>query len=315
MIGHIILRRTASALAGLVVASVVIFLALSVLGGDAATVVLGDQATQENITALRQRFGLDVSPPEQYLRWMKGMVTGDLGRSHLTGAPVGPELRRRLPVTLPLTLLGLSIALLIALPAGLYSAVRHQRASGALISAGSQVGMAIPVFWAALMLSSFFAVRVGWFPSGGFVPWSESVPGALESLVLPAVSLGIIQAAIFTRYVRSAILDVMRSDYIQMARATGLTWTQSLWRHGLRNAAIPLVTVVGLQFGVLLGGTIIIENVFYLPGLGSMIVGAVNQRDLIVVQSVTLVLTAIIVATNLATDLSYRFLDPRLRSQ
>jgi len=175
--------------------------------------------------------------------------------------------------------------------------------------------MAIPVFWAALMLSSFFAVRVGWFPSGGFVPWSESVPGALESLVLPAVSLGIIQAAIFTRYVRSAILDVMRSDYIQMARATGLTWTQSLWRHGLRNAAIPLVTVVGLQFGVLLGGTIIIENVFYLPGLGSMIVGAVNQRDLIVVQSVTLVLTAIIVATNLATDLSYRFLDPRLRSQ
>lgn len=315
MIGYTILRRTGSALAGLVVASLMIFLALSVLGGDAATVVLGDQATRENIAALRQEFGLNVSAPEQYLRWMKGMVTGDLGRSYLTGAPIAPELQRRLLVTLPLTLLGLSIALLIAVPAGLYSAVRHRRASGALISAGSQIGMAIPVFWAALMLSSFFAVRLGWFPAGGFVPWSESVSGALESLVLPAVSLGIIQAAIFTRYVRSAILDVMRSDYIQMARATGLTWTQSLWRHGLRNAAIPLVTVVGLQFGVLLGGTIIIENVFYLPGLGSMIVDAVNQRDLIVVQSVTLVLTAIIIATNLATDLSYRLLDPRLRSQ
>jgi peptide/nickel transport system permease protein len=306
-------RRLLTFAVSLVVASVLVFLVLSVLPGDPAQAMLGTQATPQAVHDLRHQMGLDRSLWTRYDEWASGLVHGDFGVSFISQAPISPQITSRLQVTGPLVLLGLVIALAIALPTGVLAAVRHRRASGTVISALSQVGIAIPEFWAGILLITFVSVRQGWLPAGSWTDWSESWRDALRHLVLPALSLAIVQAAVLTRYVRSAVLEVMREDFIRTARAKGLTRAGALRRHGLRNAAIPVVTVLGLQASGLLVGAVVIENVFALPGLGKTLLDAIGQRDNLLVQDIVMVLTAAVLVVNLLVDVSYRLLDPRLR--
>ncbi len=299
----------------LLVASMVVFWVLSVLPGDPATRILGVQATPEKVTALRHELGLDRSLVSQYGDWVSGAVRGDFGESFVSGKEVSPQITDRLRITLPLAVFGMLLASAIALPAGIFAASRHRTLGDVLVSALSQIGISIPAFWAGLLLTTYLAVRWGLFPAGGFPGWSESPWGSIKSLILPAVSLALVQGAILTRYVRSAVLEVMREDFVRTARAKGLTRQVALRRHGLRNAAIPVVTILGLQLAALLAGTVVIENVFVLPGLGRLLVQSIGRRDLLVVQGVTLVITATILAVNLAVDLLYNLLDPRLRTR
>ena len=217
-------------------------------------------------------------------------------------------------MTLPLVAMAMLIALTIALPLGVLAAMGHRRATGAAISTASQLGIAIPAFWAGLMLISLVAVRWQLLPGGGFTPWGESVWGAVRSLILPALSLAIVVAAVLTRYVRSAVLDVLREDYIRTARAKGLTWRQALVRHGLRNAALPVVTLLGLQVSALLVGAVVIENVFTLPGLGKLLLDNINNREIILIQDIVMLLTVITLTVNLIVDLLQIVIDPRLRT-
>jgi len=299
----------------LLVASMVVFWVLSVLPGDPATRILGVQATPEKVAALRHDLGLDRSLVSQYGDWVSGAVRGDFGQSYVSGSDVAPQITDRLRITLPLAVLGMLLASVVALPAGVFAASRHRTAGDVFVSVLSQIGISIPAFWAGLLLTTYLAVRWGLFPAGGFPGWSESAWGSLKSLILPAVSLALVQGAILTRYVRSAVLEVMREDFVRTARAKGLTRRVALRRHGLRNAAIPVVTILGLQLAALLAGTVVIENVFVLPGLGRLLVQAIGRRDLLVVQGVTLVITATILAVNLGVDLLYNLLDPRLRTR
>jgi len=294
---------------------VAVFWVLSVLPGDPATRILGTQATAENVERLRHDLGIDRPLSTQYFDWIGGTLAGDLGTSYVTQDEITPQIRDRLKVTLPLALFGMVLATSVAIPAGVYAASHHRTRGDTAVSVLSQLGISIPAFWAGLLLTTYVAVRWDLLPAGGFPGWGDSVPESLRSLILPAVSLALVQGAILTRYVRSAVLQVMREDYIRTARAKGLTRQAALWRHGLRNAAIPVVTVVGLQLAALLAGTVVIENVFILPGLGRMLVQAIERRDLLLVQSTTLVITAAILAVNLIVDLAYNVIDPRLRTK
>ncbi len=293
----------------------VVFWVLSVLPGDPATRILGVQATPEKVAALRHDLGLDRSLVSQYGDWISGAVRGDFGQSYVSGNDVSPQITDRLKITLPLAVFGMLLASAVALPAGIFAASHHRRIGDVLVSALSQIGISVPAFWAGLLLTTYLAVRWGLFPAGGFPGWSESPWGSVKSLILPAVSLALVQGAILTRYVRSAVLEVMREDFVRTARAKGLTREVALRRHGLRNAAIPVVTILGLQLAALLAGTVVIENVFVLPGLGRLLVQSIGRRDLLVVQGVTLVITATILAVNLVVDLLYNLLDPRLRTR
>lgn len=309
-----VLRRLAIWAMTLLVASAVIFVLLRVMPGDPARLILGMEAREDTLRALQQELGLDRPLVVQYIEWMAGVLQGDLGTSFLTREPVTPQVLEKLPVTIPLAVLALGIAIAIAVPAGVLAALRHRTRTDVTISAVSQVGMAIPAFWAGILLSTIVSVRLGWLPSGGFPGW-EDPAGALQALILPGISLAIIYAAVLTRYVRSAVLEVMKEDYIRTAMAKGLRRRRALWRHAIRNASLPVVTVIGLQFGALVGGTIVIENVFYLPGLGRMIMDAIDQRDYVLVQGTALVLTAFVLIINAAVDALYLVIDPRLRGR
>jgi peptide/nickel transport system permease protein len=298
----------------LLAASLLIFLVVQVLPGDPAQVVLGVNATPEALAQLRHQMGLDLPGWERYLLWLAGMAHGDFGTSQVSGAPVADLVLQKLAVSVPLAVLGMFVALAVAVPLGVVAGVRYRRVSGTVISALSLGGVAIPAFWGALLLITVFAIRLHVLPAGGFVPWSDDPAGALRSLLLPAVSLGLVQGAILTRYIRSAIVDVLREDYIRTARANGLTQWQALRRHGFRNAAIPIVTVLGLQLTSLLVGAVVIENVFFLPGLGRMLLQAIGNRDLIVIQATVMLLTGAVLVVNFLVDVSYRLLDPRIRA-
>jgi peptide/nickel transport system permease protein len=298
----------------LLVASALVFAVVNVLPGDPASVVLGTNATPEALRALREQMGLDRPGWERYLAWLAGMVHGDFGTSLLSRSPVAPEIAEKLSVSAPLAALASAIALAVSLPLGVLAGVRYRRLTGSLISALSLGGIAIPAFWFGLLLVTLFAIRLHVLPAGGFVPWTEDPTGALRSLLLPGLALGLIQGAVLTRYVRSAVVEVQREDYIRTARAKGLTRGQALRRHGLRNAAIPVVTVIGIQLTSLLVGAIVIENVFVLPGLGRLLFQAVGNRDLVLVQDLVVLLTSVVLVVNFLTDLSYRLLDPRIRA-
>lgn len=298
----------------LVVASVLVFAIVNVLPGDPALVILGINATPESVAALRQQLGLDVPAPLRYLQWVGGMLRGDFGISALGHNPVAPEIVQKLTVSGPLAVFAVSISLLISIPMGVLSGVRHRRLAGTIISALSLGGIAIPAFWAGLLLATVFAVNLHLLPAGGFVEWSEDPLAALRSLLLPALALGLVQGAVLTRFVRSAIIDVQGQDFIRTARAKGLTRWQALRRHGFRNAAIPVVTVLGIQLTGLLVGSIVIENVFVLPGLGRLLFQSVGNRDLVIVQDLVMLLTAAVLSVNFVVDVSYRLLDPRIRS-
>lgn len=308
-------RRLGIFAVSLVGASLLVFAVMSILPGDPATVMLGTQATPEAAEALRHELGLDRPLVIQYVDWLAGAATGDLGVSFFSGQEIAPQIRARLAVTIPLAMLGILFTTLLAFPAGVYSAARHRRLGDSVVSTLSQVGLAVPAFWAGLLFVSVFAVGRGWFPASGFPGWSNDWWGSIHSLVLPALSLALVQGAILTRYVRSAVLDTLREDFIRTARAKGLTRVGALWRHGLRNAAIPVLTVLGLQFAALLAGTVVIESVFVLPGLGSMLLQAITRRDLFLVQGGALVIVTFILAVNLLVDLVYQFVDPRVRTR
>jgi peptide/nickel transport system permease protein len=309
-----VLRRLISFLSAIVVASLLIFALIRAAGGNVAAVVLGKDASPEAIDALAHTYGLDRPLPVQYGNWIAGMLQGDLGRSFRTNESVADLVTSRLSVSIPLALCGLFLGLLIAVPVGTYAARNAGKPSGAILALLSQIGVAVPVFWAGILLSLFFGVRLGWLPTGGWTPWSVSFVDAVRSLVLPVFSLGLIMAATLSRYVRSAVLDVMNQDYVRTARAVGMTRTQALLQVGLRNAALPLITIVGLQVAELIGGTVIIETVFSLPGLSRMILANVAAREVIVVQSTVMLIIVFVIAVNLIVDLLYGVLDPRVRS-
>jgi peptide/nickel transport system permease protein len=306
-------RRLIAALLTLIAAAAIIFVVLEVLPGDAAAVMLGVEARPETLVALRAELGLDRPAPERFVRWLVGLVTGELGLSYTYRVPVTSLIAERLAVTVPLALIAAALAVVIALPAGVLAASRHDRPADVTIMVASQIGLALPNFWFALLLVLLFSIGLGWLPSGGFPGWSAGIGAGLLALILPAVSLALPQAAILARITRSAILDQAQEDYTRTARAKGLSRDATLWRHVLRNALIPVVTILGLQFSFLLAGAIIIENVFYLPGLGRLVFQAIAQRDLIVVKDVVMLLAALVVALNLAVDIAYLVIDPRLR--
>jgi peptide/nickel transport system permease protein len=298
----------------LVAASVLVFVVVNVLPGDVAAVILGTSATPEALETLRHQMGLDQPLWLRYLGWIGGLTHGDFGTSLLSHAGVGDLILQKLSVSGPLALASAAVALAVALPLGLIAGLRYRDATGAMISAISLVGIAIPAFWAGLLLVTLFAILLKALPAGGFVDWSDNPLQAARSLILPSLALGLVQAAVLTRYIRSAIVDVQREDFIRTARAKGLTRRQALVRHGLRYAAIPVVTVLGIQLTSLLVGAVVIENVFVLPGLGRLLFQSVGNRDLIVVQDLVMLLTAVVLVVNFGVDLLYRLLDPRVRA-
>jgi peptide/nickel transport system permease protein len=309
-----VVRRVGVFLLSLVAASVLVFLVMAVLPGDPAAVALGVSATPESLAATRAAFGTDRALVVQYADWAGGLLRGDFGESYVTRAAIGPQILDPLLVTLWLVASATVLALALAVPAGVLAAARHDRLSGTLLSGLSQLGVAVPSFVAGILLVTVFSVRLGWLPSGGWTPPAQDPVAFLQGLVLPVVALGLVQAAVLTRYVRSAVLDVLGEDYLRTARAKGLGPLRALVRHGLRNAAIPVVTVLGLQVATLLVGAVVVERVFVLPGLGRLMLDATANRDLLLVQGVVMVLVLAVLLVNLVVDLSYSLLDPRLRT-
>ena len=310
-----LLKRLAVAAATLVLASMVVFAVLEIVPGDPARLILGMNASAEQVDILREQMGLNAPVIARYLNWVGGLLTLDFGRSYTYSVPVIDLVAERTIVSLPLALIALFLATAIALPVGLYSASHRGKAGDTISMGAAQLGVAIPNFWFALMLIYLFAVWLKLVPAGGFPGWSAGIWPGLKALILPAIALALPQAAILSRVARSALVEVLSEDYIRTARAKGMPWSIVLWRHALRNALIPVVTIMGLQFSFLLAGTIIIENVFYLPGLGRLVFQAITQRDLIVVESVVMLLVATVIVVNLVVDFSYAVVDPRLRSR
>ncbi len=309
------LKRLLSLLISLAIASLVIFTVIEVAPGDPASFMLGINAQEDTLAALRTELGLDQTKVQRYLAWVGGMVQGDFGTSYQYRTPVAEMIGDRLWVSLPLALYALILSTLIAFPAGIYAASRRGKAGDIGVMGATQIGVAIPNFWFAMMLVLVFAINLRWFSAGGFAGWNEGIFAALKSLTLPAIALALPQAAILARVMRSALLDVLGEDFMRTARAKGLSRGQALRRHGLRNAMIPVLTILGLQFSFLLAGGIIIEQVFYLPGLGRLIFQSISARDLIVVESVTMLLVFAVIVVNFAVDLAYAAVDPRLRAR
>jgi peptide/nickel transport system permease protein len=311
-------KRLATLLATLAVASVVVFAVLELLPGNAAEVILGDTATPESLAALQAKLGLDRPPLERYAQWMGGLLRGQTAMSISYDTPTAELIAERMHVTLPLAVLAMGLTVVLALGLGLYAAARHNTLGDVGVMAASQLGIAIPNFWFAILLILLFAVQLQWVSAGGFPGWREDDGGgfwpALQALILPAIALALVQAAILARMTRSAVLEVMREDYVRTARAKGLTRRQALLRHVLRNAMIPVLTVMGLQFANLITGTIVVENVFVLPGIGRLVFQAISNRDLIVVRDVVMLLAAVVVLVNFVVDVLYAVVDPRLRA-
>ncbi|MDF2140763.1 ABC transporter permease [Paenirhodobacter sp. CAU 1674] len=310
--GRYILKRLITLVASLALASVVIFALIEVTPGDPASFMLGLNAAPETVAALRDQLGLDEALPLRYLQWVGGMLQGDFGLSYTYKVPVADLVADRLEISAPLALIALALSTALALPAGLWAASRRGRAGDALVMGATQLGIAVPNFWFAMLLVLVFAIKWQLFPAGGFPGWSDPL-AALRALSLPALALALPQAAILARVLRSALIETLGQDYIRTARAKGLSRGAALTRHALRNALIPVLTILGMQFSFLLAGAIIIENVFYIPGLGRLIFQAITQRDLIVVESVVMILVFAVIAVTFLTDLAYALVDPRLR--
>ncbi|RWR17532.1 ABC transporter permease [Microbacterium enclense] len=308
------LTRLGLLVLGLAVSSVLIFAALRVLPGDVALLIGGTQATPAQIAALRESLGLTAPPWQQYVDWIGGVLRGDLGTSLVTGVSVSAELADKARVTVPLAAMSLTVALAVGLPLGVLSALRRGRADGAALSVGAQTLAAVPVVWAGMMLVVVFAVWLGWLPPQGFprAGWNDPV-AAVRALILPALTIGIVEGAMLMRFVRSATLQAMGQDYVRTAAAKGLTRTRALLSHGLPNVGLSVVTVLGLQIAGIIVGAVVIEQLFTLPGIGRMLVADVSARDLPKVQGELLALTGFVLIVGFVIDLVHRLLDPRQR--
>jgi len=309
----VLMRRVVALLLTLLAVSVLVFAVMDVLPGDPAAVMLGTSASPDTLAALRHELGLDQPLLLRYFVWLASAARGDFGTSYVYGVPVSELLAERLAVTLPLAAIAVVLSVAIALPLGALSAARRSSAFDHAVGVLSQLFIAVPGFWVALLLILLFSVRLRVMPSGGFPGWESGLGAALKSLVLPAVALALPQAGVLTRVTRSAVLEVLNEDYVRTARAKGLPQSVALWRHAVPNAMVPVVTVLGLQFTFLVAGAILVENLFNLPGLGRLAYQALMQRDVVVLQDVVLFFAGLVVIVNFLVDLSYLFLDPRLR--
>lgn len=306
-------KRLGSLCLSLIVASLVIFACIEIVPGDPASFMLGINAQPDTIQALRVELGLDQSLLQRYLGWVGGLLGGDMGTSYTYRTPVSDIVKDRLQVSLPLALYALTLTVVVAFPVGILAAARRGSVTDITVMGATQLGVAIPNFWFAILMVILFAINLRWFSAGGFPGWDVGIFPAMKALTLPAIALALPQASILARVMRSSLLDTLSEDYMRTARAKGLTRRQVLWRHALRNAMIPVLTIIGLQFSFLLAGAIIIENVFFLPGLGRLVFQAITQRDLIVVESVVMLLVFAVILVNFFVDIAYAWVDPRLR--
>ncbi|WP_243228275.1 ABC transporter permease [Microbacterium sp. CIAB417] len=311
-----LLRRSAFLVVSLVVAMMVIFVLLRLLPGDPANALLSVDATPEQIAAARAQVGSDRPLIEQFLLWAGQMVRFDLGESYISTLPVGPEIAARLQVTLPLTLLAFALALVLSLVIGITAAVKADTWYGAVLSGFAQLGIAVPVFWVGMLLVWVFALGLGVLPSGGFPRDDWEDPGdALRSLTLPVLTIAIVMSASLSRYVRAATLDVLGSDYLRTARAGGSGLAEALVRHGVRNGAVPVIAVLGIELSTTLLGAVVVESVFTLPGLGSMLLTGIEQHDFANIQGVLVVSTLFVLIVGFLADIVQRIIDPRLRGR
>jgi peptide/nickel transport system permease protein len=314
MLRHLATRFLSLALS-LAVASVVIFVVIQGVPGDPAAFMLGLNAAPDTVAALRAELGLEGSLPQRYVAWVGGMLTGDFGISYTYRVPVANLVADRLAVSVPLAAYALALSTAIALPVGMLAAARRGRPVDWGIIGATQLGIAVPNFWFAMLLVVAFAITWPVFSAGGFPGWEGGFWQGMKALTLPAVALALPQASILARVMRSALIETLHADYIRTARAKGLSEGRAIRRHAFRNALIPVLTILGLQFSFLLAGAIIIENVFFLPGLGRLIFQGITSRDLIVVQSVTMLLVFAVILVTFLVDLAYAAVDPRLRKR
>lgn len=313
-----VLRRLLSFVLTLLATSVVVFAVLELLPGNAAQVILGETATPESIAAMEEKLGLNQPAATRYLNWIGGMLQGQTGLSISYDTPTAQLMAERMQVTLPLAVMAMGLTVALALALGIYAASQQNKAGDVGVMTLSQLGLALPNFWLAILLILLFAVHLEWVSAGGFPGWSEDDGGGvgegIKALLLPAMALAAVQTAILTRVTRSAVLDTLGEDFVRTARAKGLSRRQVLWGHVLRNAMIPVLTVMGLQFGNLITSAIVIENVFVLPGIGRLIFQAIANRDLIVVRDVVMLLAALVILINFCIDVLYAWIDPRLKA-
>ncbi|PHQ71994.1 MAG: ABC transporter permease [Sneathiella sp.] len=308
-------KRLLTLIVTLIGASMVIFVVMEILPGDPALVILGINATDEMVALLTTELGLDRSAPVRYWDWISGLLVGEMGMSYAYKVPVWELVEGALWITVPLAIISITFSITLALVVGLYAAANHNKPADIGLMGFSQLGISIPNFWLAVLLIMFFAIELRWFPAGGFPGWDEGIFKSFKALLLPAIALATVVGAILARITRSAVLEVYREDYVRTARAKGLSQRATLWLHVLRNALIPVLTVTGIQFAGLLAGTVVVENVFHIPGLGSLVLKAINNRDTIVVENVVLLLAAMVITVNFIVDMLYAVIDPRLKAQ
>jgi peptide/nickel transport system permease protein len=314
-VARFLLRRTAQSLGVLIGVTFVVFLLIQFVPGDPVRLALGTRYDQATYEALRERSGLDRPLPVQYVTYLGNAVTGDLGVSFRTGQPVTATLLERLPATVSLAVGAILVAIVIALPLGMISALRNGSAIDHGARVFSQFGVSVPDFWMGILLILLLSGVLGWLPPSGYTPFSESPSGWFEHLVLPAVTIGLVSASILTRFVRSSVLEQMSRDHVRTARAKGLSGRLLVQRHVLRNALVPIVTVAGVQLASLLGGVIVVEVLFAWPGLGLLTFDAVEARDYPVMQGAVLLVAGLFLLINLLVDVLYAFLDPRIGYQ
>ncbi|MFI6633723.1 ABC transporter permease [Nonomuraea fuscirosea] len=311
-----LLRRTAFLLGSLLLAASLLFVLLRLLPGDPANALLSIGATPEQIAAARRQTGSDLPLLEQFAAWLGGLARLDLGTSYVSKLPVGGEIAARLVVTVPLTLLAFALAVVVAVPVGFLAAHRAQRWYGPLLSGFAQLGIAVPVFWIGMLLVTVFALRLRLLPAGGFPREDWAEPGrALAALALPVVTIALVMSASLIRYVRSATLDVLGSDHLRTARALGESFAGAMWRHGLRNAAGPVIAVLGIELATTFLGAVVVESVFALPGLGTLLIEGISEHDYPVIQGVLAVSTFAVLVIGFAADVAQRLVDPRLRTR
>ena len=307
------LRRLAGLVVTLLATALIVFVVLEILPGDPAAVMMGINATPDQVAAIRADYGLDRPAVERFFTWIAGLATGDLGLSYTYRVPISSLIAERAQVTIPLALMAVLLSSCIGIPLGVIAAARANTRTDAAVMAASQIGLAVPNFWFGILLVLLFSVTLGWFPSGGFPGWGAGFGVALQSLILPAIALALPQSAILARLTRSSVLEALQEDFVRTARAKGLTWRQTMLRHVVRNAMTPVITILGLQFSILVAGAIVIENVFSLPGLGRLMFQAIAQHDIILVKDLVVLFAGLVVVMNFLVDIAYGWIDPRLR--